>query len=57
MLAGSMSDVVTFVIIAPESARLRTNVKISFSSPAIRSPAGPAGDAEVSGGGNYGLTV
>ena len=43
VLAGSMCDVMTFVSIASETARLRTNFKIPFSSPAIRSPAGPKG--------------
>ena len=38
VLADSMSDVVTFVIIAPEPARLRTSLKIPFSSPAIPRP-------------------
>ena len=41
-------------ISAPGSARLRTNNTTRYSSPAIRSPAGPVGDAQVSDGGNYG---
>ena len=32
---------------APDTARPRTNTKIPFSSPAIRSPAGPKGGMRV----------